>query len=73
MMLFEPDMVSPENWDIVIRDGQPVEMVTLAGLAELVLASPMSVVDAVEAVAPQIGPEHTEALCRLLGLGDEDE
>lgn len=71
--MFHPNFVSPENWNVAVVDGEPVEVVNLEGLAELVLASPLGVVDAVEAVAPQIGTTNTEELCRLLGLGDDDE
>lgn len=43
-------VVDPENWDIFVNDGEPVEYVNLRGLAQLVNSSPLGIDRAMQAL-----------------------
>lgn len=60
--------VSPENWDVGVVDGQPVEMVSFTGLLELIRAYGLTPDEGYARLAPLLSPEHAAQLADVLGV-----
>lgn len=59
-------MSSKPDWQVAIIDGQPVEMVNLPGLAELVKASPLGRREALARMRAMLPDDYYRQLEQLM-------
>lgn len=59
-------MSSKPDWQVAIIDGQPVEMVNMPGLAELVKASPLGRVEALARMRDMLPDDYYRQLEQLM-------
>ena len=58
--------MSKPDWQVAIIEGQPVEMVNLAGVAELVKASPLGRVEALARMRDMLPDEYYRQVEQLV-------
>lgn len=54
------------QWDVAVVDGKPQTVINLAGVAELVMASPLGVAGALGRMRGMLSAEHFGRLSELV-------